>query len=89
MPPATATGSLADPGPRPAFPGPRALVSDIRRARRALRRIPLPAGENSLSVRRTWRARHDVLNLLLEAYYRHGPISVSYTHLTLPTTPYV
>ena len=65
---------MPDPGPRPAFPGPRALVSDIRQANAAVRRRPLPRGDNGFSLVRTWRARHDVLELLLEGYYRYGPI---------------
>ncbi len=72
--PAPVPGRVGDPGPRPAFPGPKAMVSDIRQARAALRRGPMPAGDLSVSLKRTWRARHDVLNLLLESYYRHGPI---------------
>lgn len=36
--------------------------------------MPFPAGANRVSVRTTWRFRHDVLNLLLENYERHGPI---------------
>jgi cytochrome P450 len=81
MPPTTISdtgqnGSLPalDAGPRPAFPGPKAMVSDIRQARAALRRLPLPPGENGFSIKRTWRARHDVLQLLLDSYYKHGPI---------------
>lgn len=65
---------LGDPGRRPAFPGPLAVVSDIRQANAALKRKPMPPGENDFSLRRTWRARHDVLNLLLEGYYKHGPV---------------
>ncbi len=72
--PATQPSRMPDPGPRPAFPGPKALVSDIRQARAALRRGPMPRGDLGFSLRRTWRARHDVLNLLLESYYRYGPI---------------
>ncbi len=68
------TAKIGEPGPRPAFPGPVAFVSDIRQGRKALRRRPLPPGQHGLSLRRTWRARHDVLNLLLDGYYRHGPI---------------
>ncbi len=49
-------------------------MADIRRSRAALRGRQLPPGDNNLSLRRTWRARHDVLNLLREAYYRHGSI---------------
>ena len=64
---------LADPGPRPAA-GPQAVIADIRRARAATRRLPMPRGSNALSLKRTWRARHDVLNLLLENYYRYGPV---------------
>jgi cytochrome P450 len=67
-------GLLADPGPRPPFGGLGGLVSDVRRARRAVRRVPMPRGDNGLSLRRTWRARHDVLELLRESYYRHGPV---------------
>lgn len=74
-PPASASAPLPlDAGPRPAFPGPKAMVSDIRQARAALRRSPLPPGEHGFSIKRTWRARHDVLQLLLESYYKHGPI---------------
>ena len=65
---------IGDPGPRPAHPGPRAVYSDIRQERQALRRMPLPPGENRFSFRNTWRFRRDVLNLLLENYERHGPI---------------
>lgn len=70
---ATATGRIGDPGPRP-LPGPIAVIAEVRRVRAATRRMPMPPGDNSFSFRRTWRARHDVLNLLREAYYRHGPI---------------
>jgi cytochrome P450 len=72
--PPPAPARIADPGPRPAFPGPKAMVSDIRQARAALRRGTMPPGDLGVSLKRTWRARHDVLNLLLESYYRHGPI---------------
>ena len=69
-----ATARIGSPGPRPAFPGPLAVYSDIRDERRALRRMPFPAGENSFSFRNTWRFRRDVLNLVLESYEKHGPI---------------
>lgn len=65
---------IGDPGPRPAFPGPLAVYSDLRDERRALRRMPFPAGENRFSFHNTWRFRRDVLNLLLESYESHGPI---------------
>jgi cytochrome P450 len=65
---------LGDPGPRPPSSGPKTMLSDIRQVRAALRRMPMPRGDNDWSLRRTWRARHDVLNLLLEGYYRHGPV---------------
>jgi cytochrome P450 len=65
---------IADPGPRPAFPGPKAIVADLRQVRAAEKRMPLPRGAYDFSARRTWRARHDVLNLLLENYYRFGPV---------------
>ncbi len=65
---------LIDPGPRPPFPGPSAVVSDIRQVRAAQKRVPIPRGENNVSLTRTWRARHDVLNLLLEGYYKWGPL---------------
>jgi cytochrome P450 len=65
---------LGSPGPRPAFPGPLAVASDIRQERAARRRLPFPPGENRVSLRNTWRFRHDPLHLLLEAYMRHGPI---------------
>ncbi len=65
---------LTDPGPARPSPGPVAVLADIRQARAALKRMPLPPGPDNLSLRRTWRARHDVLNLLLENYYRYGPI---------------
>ena len=65
---------LADPGPRPAAPGPIAMASDVRRARAAMKRMPMPRGPNNLSLKRTWRARHDVLNLLRESYFKYGPI---------------
>jgi cytochrome P450 len=67
-------GLLADPGPRPPFGGLSGIVADVRRARRAVRRAPMPRGDNDWSLRRTWRARHDVLELLRESYYRWGPI---------------
>lgn len=65
---------IGSPGPRPAFPGPQALASDIRLERMARRRAPFPPGENRVSLRNTWRFRHDPLHLLLEAYQRHGPV---------------
>lgn len=65
---------MGNPGPRPAFPGPTALWSDLRDERVAKRRGTFPPGENGFSLRNTWRFRHDVLNLLLESYQRHGPI---------------
>ncbi len=65
---------IAGPGPRPAFPGPTALWSDLRDERVAKRRGAFPPGEDRFSLRNTWRFRHDVLNLLLESYERHGPI---------------
>lgn len=34
----------------------------------------MPRGDNDFSIGRTWRARHDVLNLLLESYHRYGPV---------------
>lgn len=71
---APAAPRLADPGPARPSPGPVAVLADIRQARAALKRMPLPPGPSNFSLRRTWRARHDVLNLLLESYYRYGPI---------------
>jgi cytochrome P450 len=68
------TGRLGDPGPRPPFPGPRAMVAGIRQARAATKRMPMPRGANNLSLKRTWRARHDVLNLLLESYFEYGAV---------------
>jgi cytochrome P450 len=65
---------IPDPGPRPASPGPAAVLSDLRQTRAALKRAPMPRGDNGWSVRRTWRARHDVLELLRESYFRWGPI---------------
>ncbi len=70
----SATIRIGDPGPRPAFPGPWALFADFRDEYRARRRGSFPRGENRPSIRTTWRFRHDVLNLLLESYQRHGPI---------------
>ncbi len=67
-------GRIGDPGPRPAFPGPWAIPADFRDQYRARRRGSLPRGEHRPSLRNTWRFRHDVLNLLLESYGRHGPI---------------
>lgn len=67
-------GRIGDPGPRPPFPGPRAIVSDLRQLRAARKRGPLPPGELRFSARRTWRARRDPLGLLLEAYGKFGPI---------------
>ena len=69
----SAASRLGSPGPRPAFPGPQAVISDIRQERRAKRRAPFPPGENRFNLRNTWRFRHDPLHLLLEAYQRHGP----------------
>ena len=51
-----------------------ALFADFRDEYRARRRGSFPRGENRPSIRTTWRFRHDVLNLLLESYQRHGPI---------------
>lgn len=34
----------------------------------------MPRGEVGLSLRRIYRARHDVLNLLLESYFKYGPL---------------
>ena len=65
---------MPDAGPRPAFPGPKAFVSDIRLANAAVKRRPVPRGDTTFSLVRTWRARHDVLELLLEGYYKYGPI---------------
>jgi cytochrome P450 len=65
---------MPDPGPRPAFPGPKAFVADIRMAKAAVKRRPVPRGDTNFSLVRTWRARHDVLELLLESYYKYGPI---------------
>ena len=70
----SATIRIGDPGPRPAFPGPWALFADFRDEYRARRRGSFPRGANRPSIRTTWRFRHDVLNLLLESYQRHGPI---------------
>ena len=67
-------GRLVDPGPRPPAGGPQAVAADVRRTRAARRRRPLPRGANHISLRRTYRARHDILNLLLENYYRYGPV---------------
>lgn len=66
--------SLGDPGPRPAFPGPFALASDIGQELAAARRIPLPAGANRMSLKNTWRFRHDVLKLILDCYHEYGPM---------------
>ena len=68
------TARIGDPGPRPAFPGPRAVLSDVREERRALRRAPFPEGENRFSLRNTARFRRDPLNLLRDSYERHGPV---------------
>jgi len=65
---------VGDPGPRPAFPGPRAIPADIAEERRAARRGTFPPGENGVSLRNTWRFRRDPLNLLREGYERYGPI---------------
>lgn len=64
------SNALRGPGPRPPSPGPLGMVTEIRFARAAMKRMPMPKGENNLSLRRTWRARHDVLNLLLDGYYK-------------------
>lgn len=72
----TTASRIGTPGPRPAFPGPPAVLADLRyevRARRQ-RRLPLPPGDNGFSLRRTWQGRHDVLRLILDGYRRHGPV---------------
>ena len=33
--------------------------------------------------------KNDPINFMMNSAAKHGDISVSYTHLTLPTTPYV
>lgn len=67
-------GALGTPGPRPPHPAFRRVVHDLKRSRASLNgHDPLP-GRPNFSVNTTWRARHDVLNLLLESYYRYGPI---------------
>jgi cytochrome P450 len=70
---ATAAGRIGDPGPRPPV-GPLAILSDLRTARAAIKRVPALPGENDYSFRRTWRARHDVLDLLREGYLEYGPV---------------
>ncbi|MBA2523487.1 MAG: cytochrome P450, partial [Solirubrobacterales bacterium] len=65
---------IGEPGPRPAFPGPLAVASDVSQERQARRRAPFPAGANRVSTRTTWRFRRDPLNFLLEARERWGPV---------------
>ena len=65
---------IGSPGPRPAFPGPLAVYSDVRDERRARRRAPFPAGDNRVSFRNTWGFRREPLSILLDAHERHGPI---------------
>ena len=66
-------GRIGDPGPRPAFPGPWACPATSATSGE-LAGAAVPARRDRPSLRNTWRFRHDVLNLLLECYARHGPI---------------
>ena len=65
---------IGSPGPRPAFPGPQAVYSDLRAERRAHRRVPLPGGEGGFSLRNTRAFRRDPLGELLACHERYGPI---------------
>lgn len=66
--------AIGSPGTPPSQPPPRAMVDDVLRLRRALAQAPLPPGIRAVNPKGLWRARHDVLNLLLEGYYRHGSV---------------
>ena len=60
-------------GPQPVTTNPLArLAGDLRSERAAT--VPFPPGDTNFSARRTRRALVDPLNLLLEAYERHGPV---------------
>ena len=51
--------------------------------------IDLIEGVNSNGEFQPTKALTDNINLKPYKVVRHGDIAVSYTHLTLPTTPYV
>ena len=65
--------AVASPAPRTSNPL-RRIADDLTIERRATSRIPLPPGPKNWSPARDFRARRQMLDLLLDAYERHGPV---------------
>jgi cytochrome P450 len=65
--------AIASPPPRSSNPL-RRIRDDLAIERRATRRAPLPPGPKSLSPARDFRVRREMLDVLLEAYERYGPV---------------
>src|SRR5579875_1297952 len=60
-------------GPKPHTANPlKVVLTDMARQRRAT--VPFPPGDTSFSLRRTRQVLVDPLPLLLDAYYRYGPV---------------
>ena len=66
---------MAVAGPAPKTTNPlRRIRDDLAIERRATSRIPLPPGPKTWSPVRDFRARRQMLDLLLEAHSRYGPV---------------
>ena len=82
IPPPAATAATArpsaprllDPGPRPAFPGPVAMVSDIRQARAALKRMPMPEGRQRPQPEAHLAGPPRRAQPAARGYYKYGPV---------------
>ncbi|MGI8460120.1 MAG: cytochrome P450 [Solirubrobacterales bacterium] len=64
---------VAEPSPRTTNPL-RRIRDDLRIEHRAVRRIALPPGPKSWSPARDFRVRRQMLDVLLEAHERYGPV---------------
>jgi cytochrome P450 len=65
--------AVASPAPKTTNPL-RRIRDDLALERNAARRIPLPPGPKGWSPVRDFRARRQMLDLLLDAYERYGPV---------------
>jgi cytochrome P450 len=65
--------AVASPAPRTSNPL-RRIADDLVIERRATDRVPLPPGPKSWSPARDFRARRQMLGLILDAYERYGPV---------------
>jgi cytochrome P450 len=65
--------AVASPAPRTSNPL-RRIADDLVIERRATDRVPLPPGPKNWSPARDFRARRQMLGLILDAYERYGPV---------------